>query len=71
MSSKRISFHGDNVTIEASGRQAVSISINADLQSLLDDLTAKEIVDHSDYELLLEAIGVDRVKDYFDLAEAE
>ena len=71
MSNKRISFHGDDVSIEASGRQAVLISVNADLQSLLDDLTAKEIVHHVDDASILDAIGVERVKEYFDLVEAD
>lgn len=43
--------------------------VGADNSDILNHFSAKDIVDHFDYDDLLKAIGVDRVKEYFDLVE--
>ena len=67
MSTKRITFHGDDVEIEASGRSAVLIGVRADMDSLLSEFTAAEIVQYIDVGELLDAIGEDKAREHFDI----
>lgn len=69
MSTKRIVFHGDDVEIEASGRSAVRIGVRADMDSLLSEFTASEIVQYIDVGDLLDAIGEQKARDHFDMEE--
>jgi hypothetical protein len=49
-----------------------SIDFEADLSELLQDVTAEEVVNaFSDNEALLDAIGRDEAKEYFNLEDPE
>lgn len=70
MTSKRISFTGADMDVQAVGRNNLSISINADIDTIFSELSIKEIVDNCDVDDLLEHIGAEKAKDYFDLVDA-
>lgn len=65
MTAKRITFHGDNIEIEASGRNAVRISVIVDADSVLAEFDAQEIVQCADISSLLDEIGEEAVREHF------
>lgn len=67
MSTKRIMFIGDDLEIEASSRNAVRVAVRADLDSVLSEFAAKEIVQYIDVGELLDAIGEEKVREHFDI----
>ena len=67
MSNKRITFYGDSLAIEAAGRSAVEVSVNADMDSLMSEFNAKEIVQYIDVGDILDAIGENKAREHFDI----
>ncbi len=59
------------ITVVPSGRYSVELTFEADISAVLDNLSSREIAYSFDNDSLLEAIGVERAKEYFGLVEEE
>lgn len=70
--SKSLTFDCESASIESAGRGHVRVeAIKVDIGDVLQSFDAKEILRHFDDTDILDEIGVDRVKAYFELVEAE
>lgn len=67
-----LTFNASNVQISRSwSGQKVDVTVDVEIRSYLEPLTEKQIVANVDEDELLAAIGLEKVKRYFGLIEAD
>ena len=69
MSTVNLSFDTDHDINIEHARFCNKVSVTAEIEDVLDHFTVEEVVAHFETADLLNAIGVDEVRDHFDLIE--
>ena len=65
-----ITIKGNNVTVSSTSGNMVSVEIDGiDIDEVIGEFTIKQIVNSVDVDDLLDEIGIDAVKDYFNLID--
>jgi hypothetical protein len=67
-----LEFDAENVSIQPRGYEAVTVTLyKPDIAQMIDAIGLDKFLDHFDEDAILEQIGSDKAKKYFDLTEKD
>lgn len=71
--SKEITFETETLTVDKPGRYSTDFRVTADINppELIAQFNAKEILEHTDKDDLLDEIGEDYIREYFGIEPEE
>ena len=67
-----LNFECKEVRVNTGGSSYVSVEIEkVEVSEILDNIKMEDVIDHYEDDKILYQIGIDRIKDYFDMVDSE